>query len=116
MGWDIKSDGFGVVLSPQLPGLKHQELRPALEGFLQRHGLERDDFCCFLLHPGGRKILETAESVRTPAALLGRAAVLRQHVVGDGSVRAAARAPGPRSRYPPAGGIRAGLFGVFCRP
>jgi alkylresorcinol/alkylpyrone synthase len=23
MGWDIKADGFGVVLSPQLPGLTH---------------------------------------------------------------------------------------------
>jgi predicted naringenin-chalcone synthase len=47
----IKSDGFGVVLSPQLPGLLHQELRLAVEGFLQRHGLERDDFCGF--HPLG---------------------------------------------------------------
>ena len=63
MGRDTKADGFGVVLSPQLPGLMHQELRTALEGFLQRHGLEREDFCGFLLHPGGRKILETAESV-----------------------------------------------------
>ena len=63
MGWDIKADGFGVVLSPQLPGLMHQELRPAVEGFLQRYGLEREDFIGFLLHPGGRKILETAESV-----------------------------------------------------
>jgi alkylresorcinol/alkylpyrone synthase len=63
MGWDIKADGFGVVLSPQLPGLMHQELRPALEAFLQRYGFDLESFDGFLLHPGGRKVLETAESV-----------------------------------------------------
>ena len=62
MGWDVKADGFGVVLSPQLPGLMQQELRPALDAFLQRHDLELERFDGFLLHPGGRKILETAES------------------------------------------------------
>jgi alkylresorcinol/alkylpyrone synthase len=63
MGWDIKDDGFGVVLSPQLPGLMHRELRPALDAFLQRNGLNLEAFTGFLLHPGGRKILETAEAV-----------------------------------------------------
>jgi alkylresorcinol/alkylpyrone synthase len=63
MGWDIKADGFGVVLSPQLPGLMHRELRPALEAFLQRYGFDLESFDGFLLHPGGRKVLETAESV-----------------------------------------------------
>jgi alkylresorcinol/alkylpyrone synthase len=63
MGWDVKSDGFGVVLSPELPGLLRKELRPALDLFLQRNGLELADFAGLLLHPGGRKILETAEDV-----------------------------------------------------
>jgi alkylresorcinol/alkylpyrone synthase len=62
MGWDVKDDGFGVVLSPQLPSLMSQELRPALDAFLQRHDLELGSFDGFLLHPGGSKILETAES------------------------------------------------------
>jgi alkylresorcinol/alkylpyrone synthase len=62
MGWDVKDDGFGVVLSPQLPSLMSQELRPALDAFLQRHDLDLGSFDGFLLHPGGRKILETAES------------------------------------------------------
>ena len=61
MGWDIKADGFGVVLSPELPSLMRRELRPALEAFLERNGLSLEDFAGFLLHPGGRKILETAE-------------------------------------------------------
>ena len=63
MGWDIKEDGFGVVLSPELPGLMRRELRPALDAFLGRDDLELDGFVGFLFHPGGRKILETAEEV-----------------------------------------------------
>jgi alkylresorcinol/alkylpyrone synthase len=63
MGWDIKGDGFGVVLSPELPALMRNALRPAVDKFLDRHGLSLDEFKGFLLHPGGRKILETAEHV-----------------------------------------------------
>jgi alkylresorcinol/alkylpyrone synthase len=63
MGWDIKDDGFGVVLSPELPGLMRRELRPALDAFLVRNGLAIADMDGFLFHPGGRKILETAEDV-----------------------------------------------------
>lgn len=63
MGWDIKSDGFGVVLSPELPALMRDNLRPALQGFLERNGMALEDFAGFLVHPGGRKVLETAEEV-----------------------------------------------------
>jgi alkylresorcinol/alkylpyrone synthase len=61
MGWDIKEDGFGVVLSPELPGLLRTHLRPALDGFLYRNGLALEDFRGFLLHPGSSKLLEVAE-------------------------------------------------------
>jgi alkylresorcinol/alkylpyrone synthase len=61
MGWDIKNDGFGVVLSPDLPTLMRERLGEALFPFLQREGLSLQDFDGFLLHPGGRKVLETAE-------------------------------------------------------
>ena len=63
MGWDIKSNGFGVVLSPDLPALMRRELRPALNTFLDRNGLELADFRGILLHPGGRRVLETAQTV-----------------------------------------------------
>jgi alkylresorcinol/alkylpyrone synthase len=81
MGWDVKGDGFGVVLSPQLPGLMHQELRPALDAFLQHHGLALESFDGFLLHPGGRRILETAESALgiDRARLAHSWAVLREY-------------------------------------
>jgi alkylresorcinol/alkylpyrone synthase len=63
MGWDIKDDGFGIVLSPELPSLMKKELAPALQDFLDRNGLSLGDFNGFLFHPGGRKLLETMEEV-----------------------------------------------------
>ena len=63
MGWDIKDNGFGVVLSPELPSLMRRELRPALDDFLARNGLELADFKGILLHPGGRRVLDTAQDV-----------------------------------------------------
>jgi alkylresorcinol/alkylpyrone synthase len=61
MGWDIKDDGFGIVLSPELPALMSAELKPAVENFLDRNGFGLSDLDGFLFHPGGRRLLETAE-------------------------------------------------------
>jgi len=63
MGWDIKDNGFGVVLSADLPSLMRRELRPALDDFLARNGLELADLKGVLLHPGGRRVLDTAQDV-----------------------------------------------------
>jgi alkylresorcinol/alkylpyrone synthase len=81
MGWDIKEDGFGVVLSPELPSLMRTELRPACDAFLNRNGLQMPSFKGILLHPGGRKILETAEEVLhvDRARLAHSWAVLREY-------------------------------------
>jgi alkylresorcinol/alkylpyrone synthase len=59
MGWDIRHDGFGVVLSPNLPGLLRRELRPAVQAFLDRNGMSLGELSGFLLHPGGSKVLST---------------------------------------------------------
>jgi alkylresorcinol/alkylpyrone synthase len=61
MGWSIENDGFGVVLSPDIPRCARHELRPALDSFLARHGLALDDLDGVILHPGGRKVLEAVE-------------------------------------------------------
>jgi alkylresorcinol/alkylpyrone synthase len=63
MGWDIKDDGFGVVLSPELPLLMRKALAPALFDFLDRNGFRLSDFNGFLFHPGGRKLIETMQEV-----------------------------------------------------
>jgi alkylresorcinol/alkylpyrone synthase len=61
MGWSIEKDGFGVVLSPNIPRCARNEIRPALNEFLARHGLALDDLDGVILHPGGRKVLEAVE-------------------------------------------------------
>ncbi|WP_414462211.1 type III polyketide synthase [Hyphomicrobium sp. DY-1] len=63
MGWDVKEDGFGVVLSPELPALMRANLAPVANAFLERHDLKLSDLKGYLFHPGGRKVLETAEDV-----------------------------------------------------
>jgi alkylresorcinol/alkylpyrone synthase len=80
MGWDIRNDGFGVVLSPYLPGLMRDNLREAVDGFLGRNGLRRQDFDGFLLHPGGSKIVDVAEKVLDlpPEATVPSREVLRK--------------------------------------
>ena len=61
MGWSIEDDGFGVVLSPDIPRCARHELRPALDSFLARHGLALGELDGVILHPGGRKVLEAVE-------------------------------------------------------
>jgi alkylresorcinol/alkylpyrone synthase len=60
MGWDIRHDGFGIVLSPELPQLLSRNLRPAVQAFLDRHGMSLGELAGFLFHPGGSKVLGTA--------------------------------------------------------
>jgi alkylresorcinol/alkylpyrone synthase len=104
MGWDIKDDGFGIVLSPELPSLMKKELAPALQDFLDRNGLSLGDFNGFLFHPGGRKLLETMEEVLglTRGQLQHSWEVLRRYgnmssatalFVLDHAVRTGARGP-----------------------
>lgn len=62
MGFDIKDDGFGIVLSPELPALMRDRLAEGVAPFLLRAGLMPHDFDGFLLHPGGSRVLSTIES------------------------------------------------------
>jgi alkylresorcinol/alkylpyrone synthase len=61
MGWSIEDDGFGVVLSPDIPRCARYDLRPALDAFLARHGVALSDLSGVIMHPGGRKVLEAVE-------------------------------------------------------
>jgi alkylresorcinol/alkylpyrone synthase len=62
MGWDITNDGFGIVLSPELPALIRDNFVPAVDAFLARHDMSRADLDGYLLHPGGSKIVDIAEA------------------------------------------------------
>ena len=105
MGWDMKGDGFGVVLSPELPNLIRTRFGEALQNFLAPQGLGMDDFDGFLFHPGGRKGAgdgrQRARPHRPrPPPFLESAPRFRQHVVGDRAVRAGrAIRSGARGRH-----------------
>jgi alkylresorcinol/alkylpyrone synthase len=81
MGWDVRNDGFGVVLSPDLPELMRTRFGEALGGFLDREGLTLEDFDGFLFHPGGGKVLDTVQEVLSldSAALAHSRHVLRDY-------------------------------------
>jgi len=63
MGWDIMDDGFGVVLSPELPRLMETHLDGAIDHFMGQSGLKRGEIDGYLIHPGGAKVLETAGQI-----------------------------------------------------
>jgi alkylresorcinol/alkylpyrone synthase len=61
MGWRVEDDGLGVLFSRDIPTLVRDEFRPALDGFLARHGLALGDIDRFLCHPGGAKVIAALE-------------------------------------------------------
>jgi alkylresorcinol/alkylpyrone synthase len=63
LGLDIKDDGFGMVLSSQLPSVMRENFGPAVTEFFARHDLSLENFDGFLIHAGGRKILEAAQDI-----------------------------------------------------
>ena len=58
MGFDVTDGGLKIVLSPRVPRFIRQNLPGVLAPFLEEHGVRRSDLSHFLLHPGGRKVLE----------------------------------------------------------
>jgi alkylresorcinol/alkylpyrone synthase len=62
LGFDLKDDGFHSVLSKDVPYLLRTEIARLVRLLAERRGLTRDDLSCFVLHPGGRKILDVVEA------------------------------------------------------
>ncbi len=57
MSWAIEDHGFVMGLSPRVPDLIAQHLRPWLEGWLAAHQLTLEAIGCWAVHPGGPRIL-----------------------------------------------------------
>jgi alkylresorcinol/alkylpyrone synthase len=58
MGFDLKDSGFHIVLSAEIPEVVCTEVPSLIERFLNRHSLRLADLSHFLLHPGGRRVLD----------------------------------------------------------
>jgi alkylresorcinol/alkylpyrone synthase len=61
MGFKLVDTGLKIVLSRDIPDAIRDHAIPALAGFLDRNGLTPARVDHWLLHPGGRKIVESFE-------------------------------------------------------
>lgn len=63
MGWNVADDGLKAVFSRDIPRLIETELRPAVDAFLARNGLDLAQIDRFVCHPGGPKVLDAFAQV-----------------------------------------------------
>jgi alkylresorcinol/alkylpyrone synthase len=61
MGFDLRDSGLYVVLSRNVPRLIAEGAPHVVERFLRKHSLSLKDLSFFVLHPGGRRVLEALE-------------------------------------------------------
>ncbi len=61
MGFDLRDSGFHMVLSRDVPDLIRDQIGEVITTFLAQHGLTLEQLAAFLLHPGGKKILNNLE-------------------------------------------------------
>lgn len=59
MGWAFTSDGMRLRLSKEVTDFVKEKLKPVVERFLRDSSVTLDRIAHWVLHPGGRKILET---------------------------------------------------------
>ena len=61
MGWNVGSNGFGLVLSKDVPKMADDYLSDEVDRFLADHRLSTDDISTWICHPGGPKVIEAIE-------------------------------------------------------
>jgi alkylresorcinol/alkylpyrone synthase len=59
MGWAFTSDGLRLRLSKEVADFVRERLKPVVLDFLQDHSVTMAQIAHWILHPGGRRILET---------------------------------------------------------
>lgn len=59
MGFELQDSGLHIVLSAEIPELVGAQVPDLLAQFLGRQGLTISDLTHFLLHPGGRRVLDS---------------------------------------------------------
>ncbi len=63
MGFDNTDTGLRIFLQPRVPRFLRSELPRHVVPFLAEHGLAPGDVAHWLLHPGGRKVLQGLQEV-----------------------------------------------------
>ena len=80
MGWDFVDTGFRVVFSRRVPTVIQEMMPGAVDELLGARGLVVDDITSFIVHPGGRRILEVYEALfdKGPEQFSSSYAILRR--------------------------------------
>lgn len=89
MGFDVGTHGLRIVLQKELPELVKRELGTVIDRFLGEHGRARADVGLFLLHPGGRRVLDAYREVLgldDDALALSRASLQRYGNLSSASI------------------------------
>jgi alkylresorcinol/alkylpyrone synthase len=63
MGFDVGAHGLRILLQKELPELVQRDLGAVIERFLDHNGTSREGVGLYLLHPGGRRILDAYRDV-----------------------------------------------------
>ena len=62
MGWDVDTEGFGVIFDRSIPGFAAAHLKDAVVGALNAMSLRLGEVDRFVCHPGGARVVEALES------------------------------------------------------
>ena len=81
MGWDVDTDGFGVVFDRSIPAFVKQNFAAAVEATLTRMGTGLAGVTRMICHPGGAKVVDAIETALhlEQGSLDHEREVLREH-------------------------------------
>jgi alkylresorcinol/alkylpyrone synthase len=81
MGFRLRNQGLQIVLDRDLAPFVRREVAAAVRGFLAGCGVSRSDVSRWILHPGGRKVIEAmvASLDLSPGDLAATERVLSEH-------------------------------------
>ncbi len=63
MGFDLTNDGLKMILDPSVPETISSHFEAIVHPFLKKHGSSIEKVDHLIFHPGGRKIVQTVESL-----------------------------------------------------
>jgi alkylresorcinol/alkylpyrone synthase len=58
MGFELRNEGLGIILSPEIPAFIKARIRPTVMRFLEECGVSPGALRHFILHPGSARIVE----------------------------------------------------------
>ena len=113
MGFELRNQGLQILLDKGLAPFVRREIGPAVDAFLAPRGIARSDIRRWILHPGGRRIIEVMSERLglAPSDLAPTERVLAEHGNMSSVTVLFVLDEILRTGRPPAGAL--GLLGAF---